>query len=147
MTTSALHHPATTLARGPDDIVLSAEDADWTYCGLVVASVAAGGERVLNTGDTEVIVLPLGGSVVVEVDGQRFALDGRDDVFAAVTDWAYLPIDAEVRLSSTHGLPGGAPVGEGHDAVRACVRGRGRRVRGDQGSRSLDTAVEQLCLA
>jgi 5-deoxy-glucuronate isomerase len=58
---------------------------------------------VVNTGDTEVIVLPLGGSVVVEVDGQRFALDGRDDVFAAVTDWAYLPIEAEVRLSSTTG--------------------------------------------
>ncbi len=37
-------------------------------------------------------VLPLsGGAVTVDVDGRRFELAGRDTVFAAVTDWAYLP--------------------------------------------------------
>ncbi len=48
-------------------------------------------------------VLPLSGAVVVEVEGRRFELGGRESVFAAVSDWAYLPIDAEVRLSSAGG--------------------------------------------
>jgi 5-deoxy-glucuronate isomerase len=37
--------------------------------------------------------------VRIDVEGRRFDLAGRRSVFAAVTDWAYLPIDAEVRLS------------------------------------------------
>ena len=72
------------------------ESAGWTYCGLRVVRV---GELRFGTGNTEVAVLPLAGSAVVEVDGLRFELAGRDSVFDRVTDWAYLPLGAEVRLS------------------------------------------------
>jgi 5-deoxy-glucuronate isomerase len=48
-------------------------------------------------------VLPLGGSAVVECDGRRFELAGRESVFASVSDFAYVPRDSELRLSSTHG--------------------------------------------
>jgi 5-deoxy-glucuronate isomerase len=83
--------------------VIAPEDAGWTYCGLRVLSIPADGEQRLATGDDELAVLPLsGGPVTVEVEGRRFDLAGRASVFAAVTDWAYVPIDAEVRLSS-HG--------------------------------------------
>jgi 5-deoxy-glucuronate isomerase len=48
-------------------------------------------------------VLPLAGSCVVECEGRRFALKGRTSIFHRVTDFAYVPIDAEVRIAS----PGG----------------------------------------
>jgi 5-deoxy-glucuronate isomerase len=98
-----LHRPAPSLASDVDDVALTPADAGWTYCGLVVTSLAPGGERSLRTSDAEMIVLPLAGSVTVDVDGEHFTLAGRDDVFSAVTDWAYLPIEAEVRLTSTTG--------------------------------------------
>lgn len=77
------------------------EDAGWTYCGLEIVDVRAGVAHEFTTGSAEMAVLPLsGGAVTVDVDGRRFRLSGRPSVFAAVTDWAYLPVDAEVRLSS-----------------------------------------------
>ena len=49
-------------------------------------------------------MLPLaGGDCTVEVEGRRFELTGRESVFARVTDWVYVPIDAELRLSSAAG--------------------------------------------
>jgi len=44
-------------------------------------------------------VLPLEGSATVEIDGERFELAGRDGVFAAVTDFAYAPRDARVKIT------------------------------------------------
>jgi 5-deoxy-glucuronate isomerase len=41
--------------------------------------------------------------VTVEVDGHRFELEGRRSVFARVTDWAYVPMGAEVRLTGSEG--------------------------------------------
>jgi 5-deoxy-glucuronate isomerase len=75
---------------------ITPESAGWTYCGL---RVVRAGELRFETGDTEVAVLPLAGSAVVEVDGLRFELAGRDSVFDRVTDWVYLPIGADARLS------------------------------------------------
>ncbi len=72
------------------------ESAGWAYCGLRVVRL---GELAFETRDTEVAVLPLAGSLSVEVEGRRFELAGRESVFARVTDWAYLPIGAEARLS------------------------------------------------
>lgn len=98
-----LHRPAPSLAAEGDPVVLTPEDADWVYCGLRVVRLAPGGRRRLRTAGAEHAVLPLSGGVVVEVDGHRFDLAGRDSVFSAVTDWAYLPIETEVRLSSAGG--------------------------------------------
>ena len=56
------------------------------------------------TGADEMAIVPLsGGSSVVEVGGQRLALDGRETVFARVSDWAYVPIATEFRVSSADG--------------------------------------------
>ena len=94
-----LHWRAGTLADG-DPIVLTPEQAGWSYCGLRVVRLDAAETRAIATGSDEMAVLPLSGSVVVEVDGERFLLGGRDDVFSRVTDWAYVPRDADVRLSA-----------------------------------------------
>ena len=77
--------------------------AGWTYCGLRIVDLAPGATPELETANEEFAVLPLAGDVVVEVEGRRFELEGRDSVFARVCDWAYMPIDAEVRLSSAGG--------------------------------------------
>ena len=86
---------------GSDDasLVVTAESAGWTYSGLSVFTVADGESRVVATGDTEVAVLPLGGSCRVEVEHHRFDVDGRDGVFQGIAGFAYLPIDTEARIS------------------------------------------------
>ncbi len=88
-------------AGGPLDI--SPESAGWDYSGLRVLELAAGEQQVLVTGADEVAVVPLSGGCRVEVEGRTFDLTGRPGVFQRVTDWAYVPIDAEVRLSSPSG--------------------------------------------
>ncbi len=84
-------------------IEVTPESAGWTYCGLRIVRLAPAEEHTLSTGMTEVAVLPLAGSVTVAVEGHRFELAGRDSVFARVSDWVYLPIGVEARLSSRAG--------------------------------------------
>jgi 5-deoxy-glucuronate isomerase len=95
--------PAGTAGDGVDTIAITPEKAGWTYCGLRVLHLAAGTSRTIATGDEEIAVLPLSGSATVETDGRRFTLAGRASVFDRVTDWAYVPIEAEVTLSSVAG--------------------------------------------
>lgn len=94
------HHP---WHLGPVTAV-TPEMAGWTYCGLELVDLSSEAPYELTTGGREMAVLPLsGGAVEVEVEGRHFALSGRTSVFASVTDWAYVPVDAEVRLSSRDG--------------------------------------------
>ena len=37
------------------------------------------------------------------MDDRTFRLEGRRSVFARVTDWAYVPMDTEVRIVSAEG--------------------------------------------
>jgi 5-deoxy-glucuronate isomerase len=57
------------------------------------------GTEAFETGGDELIVLPLGGSCEVTIDGEHFALEGRESVFSAVTDFAYAPRDARVQIT------------------------------------------------
>ena len=49
-----------------DGVVVSPESAGWTYAGLRVVSLSAGGERSFQTGPDEMVVLPLAGSVTAK---------------------------------------------------------------------------------
>jgi len=98
-----LHIPYGQSADDYDRVVVSPGYAGWTYAGLRVIELSSGETRSWSTGSTEMVVLPLTGSCVVECEGRRFELAGRDDVFSRVSDFAYLPIDSEVRLSSRRG--------------------------------------------
>jgi 5-deoxy-glucuronate isomerase len=93
---SKLHRPLGTLSDDADPVRLTPDTAGWTYCGLRVLTLAAGEVRILHTGEFEAFVLPLSGSATVRVDGRVFELQGRDSVFTRVTDFAYVPRDAEV---------------------------------------------------
>lgn len=98
-----LHRPAGRAAPGADPVLVTPENAGWSFAGLRVVRLAPGVPRALETGPDEMLVLPLTGSASVECDGRRFELEGRSSVFARVSDFAYLPRDSRVTLSSRAG--------------------------------------------
>ena len=124
------------------------EQVGWTYCGLRIVSLAAGAALELATGSEELAVVPLAGAAsTVDVEGRHFDLVGRSSVFARVTDWCYLPIDAEVRLASRDGAVlalASARAQRRFDP--AYVAGR-RRARRAARCRSVDPPGEQLHVA
>jgi 5-deoxy-glucuronate isomerase len=91
-------------------LVITPETAGWGYSSLRVLELPAGGSATFATGEDEMVVLPLCGSCTVECDGERFEVAGRETVFSRVTDFAYVPRDAQVTVSSAAGgrfaLPG-----------------------------------------
>ncbi|WP_433189684.1 5-deoxy-glucuronate isomerase [Actinoallomurus sp. CA-150999] len=93
------YREAGSTAEGPFSTVVTPESAGWGYSGLRVLELD--GTETVGTGDAEALVLPLSGSCTVSVDGQTFELAGRTGVFDAVTDFAYLPRDAEATITGT----------------------------------------------
>lgn len=99
-----LHFRYGTTSADGDAIVVTPESARWELCGLRTVQLGPGEERTLATGLDEVAVLPLsGGGATVQVEGRTFRLQGRRSVFARVTDWAYVPMDTEIRIVSAEG--------------------------------------------
>ena len=92
-----------TSAAGDFALIVTPDSAGWQHSGLRVLELTAGESASFSTGPDELLVLPLAGSCVVEVDGERFALTGRVDVFSGVTDFAYAPRDSDVRVTSERG--------------------------------------------
>jgi 5-deoxy-glucuronate isomerase len=101
--TSDLHRTAAELVEGDWSVVIDPARAGWSYSGLRIVELAAGDAIGLDTGDDEVLVLPLAGAAVVECDGEKAELTGRRGVFDGVTDFAYAPRDAHVRITSADG--------------------------------------------
>jgi 5-deoxy-glucuronate isomerase len=100
---STYHLPAGSTADGPFDTVVTPESAGWGYSGLRILALAPGQAATFATGDAEALVLPLSGSCTVTCDGQRFDVQGRRNVFSRVTDFVYVPRDAEVTVASAGG--------------------------------------------
>ena len=148
-----LHRPLGS-AAGPDQgdlVLLTPDDAGWQWSGLRVIRLDPGVARTVRTGDSEAFVLPLSGSLRLEVTAAApdsatageveavFELAGRSSVFDRVTDFAYVGRDSELTLSSRHGaevaLPaarcaGRRPAGYGPaEAVPVEVRGSGAASR------------------
>jgi 5-deoxy-glucuronate isomerase len=95
--------PAGRASDGLDPLFISPEKAGWSYAGLRVIELSPGETRTLVTGEDEMAVLPMAGSCEVECESQRFELRGREHVFAKVSDFAYVPIDCELRITSAGG--------------------------------------------
>ncbi len=94
---------AGTAARGDYDLEVTPESASWASSSLRVLTLEPAGTHTLHTGEAEMVVVPLSGAVDVEVDGAYLELDGRPDVFAGPTDFAYLPVGAVATLHSVAG--------------------------------------------
>lgn len=101
MSTHVIPHGTT--ADGMFSLVVTPESAGWGHSSLRVLELAAGGSATFSTAGDEMVVLPLAGGCTVGCDGSSFALDGRASVFSRVTDFAYVPRDAEVTVSSVDG--------------------------------------------
>jgi 5-deoxy-glucuronate isomerase len=94
-----------------DLVTLTPLTAGWIWAGLRVLRLSPGECRSVATGPAEVFVLPLAGSVSVEVapaaDAGRieasFELAGRRSVFTRVSDFAYAGRDSVLRLVSADG--------------------------------------------
>lgn len=82
---------------------VSPEVAGWTHSGLRVLHLAPAGSHTLETGDSEVVILSLGGGAEVTVDDVSFALRGRAGVFDGPSDVVYAPRDSVVTLTSHEG--------------------------------------------
>jgi 5-deoxy-glucuronate isomerase len=99
--TSRLFLPAGSTATDGEAFTVTASSAGWSYCGLSVLRLAEGESRSIDTGSTEMAVLPLSGGCTVAVEGDTFVLRGRDGIFAGITDFAYVPIGVEVTITAT----------------------------------------------
>ncbi|MFF4211655.1 5-deoxy-glucuronate isomerase [Streptomyces sp. NPDC001796] len=101
--TTAHHLPAGKAATGAYAVDVTPESAGWGYSSLKVLELPSGGWHSFDTGDSEWIVLPLSGSCTVAVGGDTIRLHGRESVFSGVSDFAYVPRDAQVSIASRDG--------------------------------------------
>ena len=92
-----------TAGAGPYALEITPERAGWGFSGLRLLALQAGGAHAFDTGVEELVVLPLSGGCTVAVDGEAFVLEGRDNVFSALTDFLYAPRDARVEVASDGG--------------------------------------------
>ena len=97
------HVRAGSTAHGSLTVDISPTDAGWCYSGLRVAVLEPGQPLTMESGDSELLVLPLAGSCTVEVDGQSYQLTGRESVFRQITDYLYLPRSRSFTLTSAAG--------------------------------------------
>ncbi|MEU3476809.1 5-deoxy-glucuronate isomerase [Streptomyces sp. NPDC033754] len=101
--TGRLHLPAGSTAHGPYALRIDPGQAGWEHSALRVLTLGPGENQPFESGDSEWVVLPLAGACSVRLDGQVIELQGRDDVFAGVTDFAYVPRGAHAQIASGAG--------------------------------------------
>ncbi len=98
--------PAGSTGNATWPVVIQPAADDWRHTGLLTLTLTPGVvTQELATGDREYLVVPLEGSVDVEITqgsaGARvLRLKGRPTVFDGPTDVAYVPPGCTVRLSS-----------------------------------------------
>jgi 5-deoxy-glucuronate isomerase len=134
-----LHLPAGRSGDARHALVITPERAGWSFASLRVVGIEPGEPRAIETGEDEMIVLPLSGSCRVSCEGRTFDLRGRRSVFTRVSDFAYVPRDARCVLESAAGaevaLPAArarrrlAPAYGPAEAVPVEVRGAGDATR------------------
>jgi 5-deoxy-glucuronate isomerase len=97
---SGWYRPHGTLTHAHGPMSVTAEEAGWAYSGLTVIDR----DHAMDLGDREAVVLPLSArDLKVSVDGTAYTLTGRDGVFAAVSDWIYVPRGSRLELSGVMG--------------------------------------------
>jgi 5-deoxy-glucuronate isomerase len=101
--TTSWHRVAADLATGPWALEVDPATAGWAHASLRILDLDAGAAQRFDTGDDETLVLPLSGACTVSCEGERFELAGRHNVFTEISDFAYVPRDATVTVTSAEG--------------------------------------------
>ncbi|MGN6528127.1 MAG: 5-deoxy-glucuronate isomerase [Burkholderiaceae bacterium] len=126
-------------AQGREIVSVTPEQAGWKHVGFRALRLAAGEAEALETGDRELCMVVLGGSVDVRVDGVAYtALGNRADVFDDAPPAAlYVPGGRRVEIVASSAAEVAlctAPAGDApRDVRRIDPRTMRRSVRG-QGS-------------
>jgi 5-deoxy-glucuronate isomerase len=77
-------------AAAPYTVDVTPESAGWTESSLRVVELTSLQELSLETGDTEVMILPLAGGGTVECNNDAFELSLRPSVFDGPADMVYI---------------------------------------------------------
>ena len=85
-------------ATPPYTVDVTPESAGWTESSLKVAQLESSQELALDTGETEVMILPLAGGGTIVCDNEEFELSSRASVFDGPADMVYLGIDNSYTL-------------------------------------------------
>lgn len=99
-------HPAADTGAAGVIVSLTPDDAGWDWTGVRVLRLAPGVPTTVATRDAEAFVLPLSGGLRVTVQDESggvlasYDLQGRESVFARVTDFAYVGRDSVMVLES-----------------------------------------------
>ena len=95
--------PAGSAPDGRADCRITPESAGWTYCGMYVFTLQAGDPAEFTLDGEEGVLVSLSAqNFSVTVDGTTFDMQGREGVFAAVSDWMYLPVGSQVAIASLY---------------------------------------------
>lgn len=97
-------------ANGQFETDVTPERAGWEFSSIKVLALPPDGSQEISTGDAEILVLPLAGGCIVELDGETHRISGRKEVWTAITDYLYVPRNKTFTIRSHHGgrfaLPG-----------------------------------------
>jgi 5-deoxy-glucuronate isomerase len=86
------------------DASVTPEEAGWAFSGLDVHTLAEGVPVALDLSQDEAVIVPLSArNIDITVDGESYVLQGRDGVFAAVSDWLYAPVGSKVTITGASG--------------------------------------------
>jgi len=97
-------YPSGSLRSGVAETQVTPEIAGWDYSGLQVFSLALDARITIELDGEEGVLVPLSARQVrVTVDEAEFTLSGREGVFAAVSDWLYLPVGSKVTITGDAG--------------------------------------------
>jgi 5-deoxy-glucuronate isomerase len=100
---SKLYLPAGSTATPPYTVAVTPESAGWAESSLWVVELGTGESIDRQSGDDEILVVPLSGSVGVGCGDDELHLAGRESVFHGPTDFAYVGRENSYRVSSTDG--------------------------------------------
>jgi 5-deoxy-glucuronate isomerase len=85
-------------ATPPYTVDVTPESAGWTESSLKVVHLKSRQELALETGETEVMILPLAGAGTIECNDDEFELSPRASVFDGPADMVYLGIHNNYTL-------------------------------------------------
>ena len=96
--------PAGSAGEGRADLLITPESAGWTYSGMRVYTLRSGDPATFTLAGEEGVLVSLSArDFLVSIDGREFPMRGREGVFAAVSDWMYLPVDSTVTVTGEGG--------------------------------------------
>lgn len=97
-------HSSASLVTDEGTVRVTPERAGWTYSGLEVFDFSQTPDVSISLDGVEGVLVPLSATdVAVDIDGRAYRLTGRVGVFAAVSDWIYVPCGSRLQMTAAGG--------------------------------------------